>query len=326
MEENTNYESRLDLTHIKDAIERLKDEIAKVIVGQERMVDLLIASLLANGHVLIEGYPGLAKTLTARLLAKSISTNFSRLQFTPDLMPSDVLGTSVFNFQTSTFEFKKGPIFSNMILIDEINRAPAKTQSALFEVMQERQVTLDGTTYDMDRPFMIIATQNPIDLEGTYKLPEAQMDRFLFKIHVDYPNLEDEVSIIENHHKQHDISDLDVITKVLTEEEVSDYQSLLHQVHVEPKLIRYIAELVNRTRSYKDIMIGASPRASLALLNGAKAIAIIQGRDFVTPDDILFVSNSVLAHRITITPEKEMEGSSEKEVIIQLVKSLEIPR
>jgi len=320
------FESRINMEPIQGSIREVKQEIAKIIVGQEKMVDMLIAAILAKGHVLIEGFPGLAKTLTAKLLAKTIDSDFSRIQFTPDLMPSDVLGTSVFNFKDSTFDYKKGPIFSNIVLIDEINRAPAKTQAALFEVMEERQVTNEGVLYPMEEPFFIMATQNPIDMEGTYRLPEAQMDRFLFKIKVDYPTVQEEVEILNNAQEGRGGSSIELIQAILGKSKIAEYQELVRQVHVEPKLLQYIAEISGKTRAYKDIQIGASPRASLALLNGSKAMAIIRGRDFITPEDITDLANPVLCHRISLSPEKEMEGASPEAVIQSLVKSLEIPR
>ncbi len=320
------FEGRTDLTGVTEGVAAIRSEIRKIIVGQDKMIDLLIASLLSNGHVLIEGNPGVAKTLTARILAKSISTKFSRIQFTPDLMPSDVLGTSIFNFKTSEFEFRKGPVFSNIILIDEINRSPAKTQAALLEVMEERQVTMDGTTYILKNPFMIVATQNPIEMEGTYRLPEAQMDRFLFKINVDYPGLDDEVNILNNFHKMNNKNDLSQIKPVVKAKKLLEIQKIVSQLNVEQKLITYIVELVQKTRKSRDIMIGASPRASQAILSSSKAIAAMNGRDFVIPDDILYVAPATLRHRIIITPEKEMEGSNVNEVIKSLLKEIEIPR
>lgn len=320
------FEERIDLGPAREGVERLKSEIKKILVGQDKMVELLVAAILANGHVLIEGFPGLAKTLTAKIVSKTISSEFKRIQFTPDMMPSDVLGTSIYNFKTSEFDYKKGPIFSNIVLIDEINRAPAKTQAALFEVMEERQISNEGVTYKMAEPFIIIATQNPIDMEGTYRLPEAQMDRFLFKISVDYPNLEEEVQILNGIHDGSNTKDLSQINAVFTEEQIREYQEKVQSIRVEEKLIRYIATLVQQTRLYKDISIGASPRASIAILNGAKAMALIRGRDFVIPDDILDVTNPVLNHRITISPEKEMEGSTAAKIVKTLINGIEIPR
>lgn len=320
------FENRIDLSHVEASIAELKAEIRKVIVGQDHMIELLLSALLANGHVLIEGFPGLAKTLTTKILARTIDADFKRIQFTPDLMPSDVLGTSVFNFKTSEFDFKKGPIFTNIVLIDEINRAPAKTQAALFEVMEERQVSIDGTTYKMSSPFIIVATQNPIDLEGTYRLPEAQMDRFIYKIVIDYPSEPEEVQILTAYHEGNNTNKLEEIQKILSKSDIQKHQNLVSQVRVEEKLIQYIVQVVQLTRSYRDISIGASPRASLSILAGAKALAVLRGRDFVIPDDILTVIEPVLCHRITISPEKEMEGSSAGAVIGGLVKSIEIPR
>ena len=231
--EDITFTNRLDLSELQINVQRIKDEMGKVIVGQTDMLDLLMAALLAKGHALIEGVPGVAKTITAKLMAKSLSVGFSRIQFTPDLMPSDILGTSVFNLKTTEFEFKKGPIFSNMILIDEINRAPAKTQAALFEVMEEQQITIDGNYYKLDSPFMVLATQNPIEQEGTYRLPEAQLDRFLFKIEVGYPNLEEEIEILMREHKLQDRVKTDAITPFLTAEQIVKYQALVTQVLVE---------------------------------------------------------------------------------------------
>jgi MoxR-like ATPase len=320
------FKERIDLSGVKATMEKIHAEVDKLLVGQEDMVELLLVSLIAGGHVLIEGNPGVAKTLTAKIIARTISSDFSRIQFTPDLMPSDVTGTSVFNFKTSDFEFRKGPIFSNIILIDEINRSPAKTQAALFEVMEERQVTVDGYRYLLDEPFMIVATQNPIEMEGTYRLPEAQMDRFIFKINVGYPTLEEEILILKSKHDSNNIIDLDKINSVLSVEELKEHRNLLPKIVVEERLLRYIAEIVQRSRSYHDIAIGASPRASIALMMGSKALAIIRGRDYVTPDDIVDLVQPVLSHRITIIPEREMEGMGAKDVINELIKSIEVPR
>lgn len=320
------FAARSDLSGLHMAVERIRGEIGKVIVGQHQMVDLLIAAMLADGHVLIEGVPGVAKTLAAKLVARTIAVEFSRLQFTPDLMPSDVLGTSVFNPKTTEFEFRKGPIFSNIVLIDEINRAPAKTQSALFEVMEERQVTVDGKTMVLDAPFLVIATQNPIEQEGTYRLPEAQLDRFLFKINVGYPTLEEEVNIIAGHHEKKHDQRVDDITSVLTGKDMALYRQQTRSLHIDKNLMSYIAQIVHRTRGNSSLYLGGSPRASLALLNGAKAMAAMRGRDFVTPEDIKDIAAPVLRHRIMLTPEKEMEGARTDDVILQIVDGIEIPR
>ena len=320
------FQNRTDLTALSEAVTRIRAEIAKVIVGQTAMVDQLIAALLSNGHVLIEGVPGVAKTLTAKLMARSMDIPFSRIQFTPDLMPSDVLGTSVFNPRDVRFDFRQGPIFSGIVLIDEINRSPAKTQSALFEVMEERQVTIDGNTYPMHKPFMVLATQNPVEHEGTYRLPEAQLDRFLFKINVPYPTLEEEVKILEEHHKLRSNNLLDNIQQVLKSEQIIYLQELIRGIHVEEKLIRFIADIITSTRDNRSIFLGASPRASVAVLQASKAFAAMQGRDFVTPEDIIYIIPPVLRHRIILTPEKEMEGISTDTVIAQLISASEIPR
>lgn len=320
------FETRIDLTQLQEAVGRVKDEIRKVIVGQEEMVDLLLAAILADGHALIEGVPGVAKTLTAKLLSKTISVAFSRIQFTPDLMPSDVLGTQIYNLKTSEFQFRQGPIFSNIVLIDEINRSPAKTQAALFEVMEERQITMDGHTYIMDAPFLVLATQNPIEQEGTYRLPEAQLDRFLFKIDVKYPNLEDETKILTQAHQRKSNVTLDEVNAVLTAEQITHYRRKVREIHVDEALLKYIAQIVNNTRNNLSLYLGASPRASLAIMNTSKAIAAMRGRDFVTPEDIKMVATPVLRHRVMLTPEREMEGLTAEDVIKQILDGIEVPR
>ena len=318
--------ARIDLGNLNSAIQRVKDEIAKVIVGQQEMIELLLAAILADGHVLIEGVPGVAKTLTAKLLAKSIDVHFSRIQFTPDLMPSDVLGTSVFNPQNGSFSYRQGPIFSNIVLIDEINRSPAKTQAALFEVMEEKQITFDGITYPMAKPFLVLATQNPIEQEGTYRLPEAQLDRFIFKIDVKYPTMEEEVKILQHTHEGKTTHFNDVVQKVLTAAEIENYREQISQLFIEPKVMEYIAQIVHETRNNKALYLGASPRASVAILKGAKAFAAMRGRDFVTPDDVISIAPSVLRHRMILTPEKEMEGATADEIIEGIVRKIEVPR
>lgn len=325
MEENI-FEQSAEMERLKEAVEKLKSSIARLVVGQEEMVELLLAGLLADGHVLIEGVPGVAKTLTAKLLSKSLAIEFSRIQFTPDLMPSDVLGTSVFHPKEGDFHFKRGPIFSNIVLIDEINRAPAKTQAALFEVMEERQVTADGQTYPLDVPFLVIATQNPIEHEGTYQLPEAQLDRFLFKINVRYPNVEQEFAILENFHKNNPHTLLDHIEPVLSATQILQLRSIVRDIRVESHLLKYIAEIVHQTRVNKSLYLGASPRASLGILSAAKAIASMRGRDFIIPEDIVFTAYPVLRHRLVLTPEKEMEGLTTEDVIGQIISGIEIPR
>ena len=320
------FENRLDLSGLLQNVKQVREEISKVIVGQEAMIDLLLTALLADGHVLIEGVPGVAKTLTAKLLARVISVDFSRIQFTPDLMPSDVLGTSVFNMKRSEFEFKAGPIFSNIVLIDEINRAPAKTQAALFEVMEERQVTVDGHTYKMKSPYLVVATQNPIEHEGTYRLPEAQLDRFLFKILVGYPNLDQEVNIISRQHNRKSQLATEEVHPVLSAENLHVFRQLTQAVHLEENLMKYIAQLIHETRNNPMLFLGASPRASVAILNSSKAYAVLQARDFVTPEDIKTVALPVLRHRIMLNPDKEMEGMSADEVVRQIIDKVEVPR
>ncbi|WP_144283446.1 AAA family ATPase [Chryseobacterium echinoideorum] len=325
-EEQEQFQSRIDMIELRENLDKVKTEIAKVIVGQEKMVEHLLAALLSNGHVLIEGVPGVAKTITAKLLAKTIDVDFSRIQFTPDLMPSDILGTSVFSMKNSEFEFKKGPIFSSFILIDEINRSPAKTQAALFEVMEEKQITIDGKRYEMEEPFLVIATQNPIEHEGTYRLPEAQLDRFLFKINVGYPNLEQEISIIKNQHDNRLEDKTEAVNKVITAQQLNTYQKLVKEIIVESQLIEYIAKIIINTRENQFLYLGASPRASLALLTASKAFAALRGRDFVTPEDIKEASYAVLRHRVIVSPEREMEGLTADEIIRQILEGIEIPR
>ncbi len=320
------FQPRTDLTELNNAVLSIRNEIRKIIVGQDEMVKLIITALLADGHVLIEGVPGVAKTLTAKLVARSVDAGFSRVQFTPDLMPSDVLGTPVFNPQLSSFEFKKGPVFSNIVLVDEINRAPAKTQSALLEIMEERQATVDGKTYPMAAPFMVLATQNPVEQEGTYRLPEAQLDRFLFKIVVAYPTEMEELTILSQFHQMGNQVALDKVQPVLSKEQIIKLRQQIRTLVIEEKLLQFIAKLIHQTRNHKSIYLGASPRASLAVMNAAKATAAISGRDFVIPDDILSVVPAVLRHRIILSPDKEMEGITEDDVIRQILQGMDVPR
>jgi MoxR-like ATPase len=320
------FQNRLDLTELAQISEKLQSEIGKVIVGQKNMVELMLVAILTNGHILIEGVPGVAKTLAAKLLAKTVSVKFSRIQFTPDIMPSDITGTNVFNISKSEFQFNAGPIFSNIVLIDEINRAPAKTQSALFEVMEERQVTVDGKTTIMDKPFIVIATQNPIEHEGTYRLPEAQLDRFLFKIEVGYPSCDEEELILQQSHERQNKPETEGVVPVITGEQIVHFQGLVKQVQIEKSLRKYIAQITASTRSHNAIYLGASPRASINIMNAAKAFAAINGRDFVTPEDIRGVVKPVLQHRIQLTPEKELEGKTPADIVDSILHSIEIPR
>jgi MoxR-like ATPase len=319
-------EQRMDLTVFSEKIQELKNQIAQVIVGQDKAVDLVLTCILADGHVLIEGVPGVAKTLLARLISKLVDARFSRVQFTPDLMPSDVMGTTVFNMKTSDFDFHEGPIFADMVLVDEINRAPAKTQAALFEVMEERQVTIDGTTHKMGPLYTILATQNPVEQEGTYKLPEAQLDRFLMKIHMDYPSADEEVNILERHQNNAQLVKLNDVKPVITRDELLQLRSIMDRVIVDRTLLQYIAQIVQQTRSSRAVYLGASPRASVAILQTSKAFALLQGRDFVTPEDIKFVTPSVLQHRLILTAEAEMEGYTSIKVAQKLIDKVEVPK
>ena len=314
------------LQEFNRVIDRVKLEIKKVLIGQDELLDLFMVSLFTKGHILLEGVPGIAKTLSAKLFARTLSVGYSRIQFTPDLMPTDVLGTSVFNMKSSEFTFNQGPIFSNIILIDEINRSPAKTQAALFEVMEEKQVTVDGKTYPMSYPFMVIATQNPIEQEGTYKLPEAQLDRFLFKIKLDYPSLDDEKEILRRFRDDFDQKKNEEVNPVLDAPMVQKYSDMIAQIHIKDEILDYIAQLIYNTRNNGDLFLGASPRASLSVSRSAKAMAAIQGRDFVTPDDVRSVLKPVLNHRIILNADKELEGMEPEDVIDDIIKKVEVPR
>ena len=318
--------NRLDTTPVLDIAQKIKNELKKVIIGQEELVDLLIVALFTNGHILIEGVPGIAKTLTAKLLSQTLNVDFSRIQFTPDLMPSDVIGTTVYNMKTSDFVFAEGPVFSNMILIDEINRAPAKTQAALFEVMEEHQVTVDGTTYPMSQPFLVMATQNPIEQEGTYKLPEGQLDRFIFKANLQYPHLAEEKQILKRFRNDFKMNVQKEVGPVAEPKDIENCRQIVEKVFIKDELLDYIATIIFTTRYNNDLFLGASPRASLSMMKAAKALAAMSNRDFVTPDDIQKIAYPVLNHRIILTPEREMEGIETKEVIDSIVKSIEVPR
>lgn len=319
-------ETRTDLSAFAEKVQMLRDRIAQVIVGQQEAVELILTAILADGHVLMEGVPGVAKTLMARLVARLVDARFSRVQFTPDLMPSDVLGTSVFNMQRGEFSFHQGPVFADIVLVDEINRAPAKTQAALFEVMEERQVTIDGETRPMGPLYTILATQNPVEQEGTYKLPEAQMDRFLMKITLGYPTVDEEVTILERHHRNTRLVKLDDVQPVITREELLQMRGMMDKVFVEPSLLRYIALITEQTRQSKVVFLGASPRASVAMLQASKAYALLQGRDFVAPDDIKQVGPSVLQHRLVLTAEAEMEEQTPARVARLLIEKVEVPK
>lgn len=320
------FENRIDLSDLQTKLNAVRQEVKKVIVGQDKVINMLLLAILAGGHSLIEGLPGVAKTLTAKLIAKSIRSNFKRLQFTPDLMPSDVTGSTILDIKSNEFEFRPGPIFGNVILIDEINRAPAKTQSSLFECMSENQVTVDGKTYPMANPFVVFATQNPIEHEGTYRLPEAQLDRFLFKIDVHYPAFDQELQILKEHHDQKAKNKEDLVQEVVSIDEIIHFQHLVKLVYVHEDVLKYIAQIISQTRTNPYLSLGASPRASIAILEAAKASAALQGQDFVTPEDVKYVAEAILSHRIQLTPEKEMEGFTPAYIVQQIIESVEIPR
>ena len=315
-----------DLIWVAQKVNRVREEMRKYVIGQSEMIELLLAGIFSNGHLLLEGVPGVAKTLSSKALSRVLDVGFSRIQFTPDLMPSDVIGTSVFNMKETAFQFKKGPIFSNIVLIDEINRAPAKTQAALFEVMEERQITYDGQCYELSFPFLVVATQNPVEQEGTYNLPEAQLDRFLFKIKLDYPTLEEETAILTRYKDQIKSPSLEEIQAIFTASELMKVQSIVEKIIVEDRLIQYVAQVIHKTRNHGKLYLGGSPRASLSILKASKAFAAIRGRDFVTPDDIQFVAVHVLNHRMILTPEAEMEGTRVEDIITEILQSVEVPR
>lgn len=311
---------------VKELYSTSSSQLEKVIIGQQEVIKKLLAAVLSGGHVLLEGVPGVAKTLIVKSLSKALSIDFNRIQFTPDLMPTDVLGTSVYNSKTNDFEFKKGPIFSNFILIDEINRAPAKTQAALFEVMEEKQITVDGTEYQLGAPLFIVATQNPIEQEGTYRLPEAQLDRFVFKLNIHFPSLDEEFEILNRFKGDFAGKTIDEIESSIGAKELQDCFEFVQNIHIKDELLRYIAEITHETRNNGDIYLGASSRASLSIMKTSKAMAAIEGRDFVVPDDIKTVAKDVLAHRIVLSPDKEMEGITNEEIIEDILANIEVPR
>ena len=321
------FTNRIELEDLQESIGRIKSEIGQIVIGQHKTIEYILTALLADGHILLEGVPGVAKTLMAKVVAKTIDVEFGRIQFTPDLMPSDVIGTSLYNSRNAEFEFKKGPIFANIVLVDEVNRAPAKTQSALFEVMEERQVTVDGTTYPLAEPFLIVATQNPVEHEGTYRLPEAQLDRFIFKLAIDYPSASEETEILKGHHERKNLQDaVNLVKSAITSVQLAALREKIRHVHVEDKLLEYIVAVVGKTRSHPALFLGASPRASVALLNSSKALAALRGRDFITPDDVQELAYPVLRHRIILTPEREMEGSTPDDLIKLILEKTEVPR
>ena len=320
------YQTSPEMKQFKEKIQQIKDECSKLVVGQEETIELMLTCLLAGGHVLLEGVPGIAKTLTAKVMSRAILADFARIQFTPDLLPSDIIGTSVYKMNKSKFKFEKGPIFSNVVLIDEINRAPAKTQAALFEVMEEKQISYDGVQHEMSFPFVVIATMNPIEQEGTYKLPEAQLDRFLMKIKLGYPDLESEISILQKFKDDVHKPDLSVINAVINPKELAEMQKIVSKVHVEDQMYKYICQLVQETRNHGKVYLGASPRSSLAILKTAKVTAAMMGRSFIIPDDIQFVAPHIVNHRLILTPDAEMEAVTPESIIKEIMAELEVPR
>lgn len=313
---------------ILQRLEQVQTELRKAIVGQDQVVEQLLVALLAGGHVLLEGVPGLAKTLLVRSLGQVLGVGFKRIQFTPDLMPADVIGTSIFNPRDLTFEVRRGPLFTNLLLADEINRTPPKTQSALLEAMEERQVTIDGQSYPLSDPFMVLATQNPIEFEGTYPLPEAQLDRFLMKVKMTYPNEEEERQILERHYHGFRAQDLAQagLGPVIDAAGLADLRLAHRQVVVEAPVLDYINAVIRTTREWSSLAMGASPRGALALLSAAQSLALLRGRDFVVPDDIKEMALPILRHRILLRPEAEVEGVQADQVLEQVLHSLPVPR
>ena len=313
---------------VQTVFEKMKQEAQKVIVGQTELFELVVVSLFSGGHVLLEGVPGTAKTLIAKTLAMVVSGEFSRVQFTPDLMPSDIVGTSVYDLTTNQFNLKRGPVFTNVLLADEINRAPAKTQSALLECMEERQVSIDGIRHELSPPFMVVATQNPIEYEGTYPLPEAQLDRFLFKLRVDYPMREVETQILMNYHHGFNATRLETvgIESVVDSDSLQACQAEIQAVTVEDTIFNYIVGLAEASRNSNELVLGGSPRASIALLLASKTYAALQGRDYILPDDVKFLAPHVYRHRVLLKPDAEIEGLTPDDVIDRLLAEAEIPR
>ncbi len=323
--------TQVSAEHIRaasDTVKKIRDEIAKVVVGQDRVVDQVIIALLASGHVLIEGVPGLGKTLLVRALARTFDGNFARIQFTPDLMPSDVTGHAMYDMKTESFKIRRGPVFTNLLLADEINRAPAKTQAALLEVMQEQQVSIEGKPIKLDPPFMTLATQNPIEQEGTYPLPEAQLDRFLLKIMIDYPDQQEECRLVHSvtNNQVGDSINVDAINSIVNAEHIVKLQNVTAQLTVDTRVSEYAVSIVRQTRDWPGITIGAGPRGGIALIRAGRAAAILNGHDFVTPDDIKDIAVAGLRHRIVLSPEMEIEGQTPDTILQNLLESVPAPR
>ncbi len=318
----------LSISNISSRLKEIKDSVGQVIVGQEEVVEAVLLSIISDGHVLLEGAPGLAKTLLVRAFSKATSCDFKRIQFTPDLMPTDITGVNIYKPNDGTFEFQRGPVFTNLLLADEINRAPPKTQAAMLESMQERQVSAENQIYELPKPFIVLATQNPIEQEGTYPLPEAQVDRFMFKIIVDYPNENEEFEIIKRYTAGHDAYDeLENISPVVTPEEIIEFQRFVREkVRISEDVMKYIVRIIKLTRESEEVQIGASPRASLWLAIAGKAHALFEGRDYVNPGDIQRVAKGILRHRVIISPEWEFEGITSETIIDRILRNVEIPR
>ncbi|MCS7029012.1 MAG: MoxR family ATPase [Bacteroidia bacterium] len=317
------------MKQIQEVAQQLRTQISKVIVGQEAAIDQMLVALFAGGHVLLQGVPGVAKTLSAKTLAYLIKSSFKRIQFTPDLMPSDIIGTRVFDLSKSQFYTQKGPIFANIILADEINRAPSKTQSALLEAMEERQVTIEGETFTFEEPFMILATQNPIEFEGTYGLPEAQLDRFMLKILIEYPQEQDELTILKRYNEGFTASKFAhyyQLEPILEPEQIVSMRETIQQIKVHEGILQYINQIVRSTRNNQNLFMGSSPRGGIALLLTSKTYAALQGRDYVTPDDVKQMALPVLRHRIILRPEAEIDGLKPDEVLQEIIQNTQVPR
>jgi len=320
--DNANFEQAVAL------VDAIKKEIKKVLVGQDDVIEQVLVALIGRGHVLIEGVPGLGKTLLVRALAKCFGGQFARVQFTPDLMPSDVTGHAMFNMNKQAFEIRKGPVFTNLLLADEINRAPAKTQASLLEVMQESQITIEGESYKTEDPFMVLATQNPVEQEGTYPLPEAELDRFMLKVHIDYPEIEDELSIIRSISEGKSASgfDMDSVRTLLKANHVKSLQAVAGKITVDEQVLQYMVNLVRATREWSGLARGAGPRASIALLTAARALSLVRNNTFVTPDDVQEVFLPALRHRILLAAELEIEGVQPDDVLKDILQNIEAPR